>query len=135
MAHLQEITGDAACKFLQNFRLIDPSGCATVQTETTGAQCFCLSLPGGQVVYCLRMLAGLAWVTVAASNCRGQVTGQVLPLIERQALQMGAAALGFQTARRGLIRRATAAGYRCWPLMQGDKQTGARLEKALHDDA
>lgn len=111
MATDVEITEDAACKFLSQFKLIDPDGLATIASVVTGAHCRLMTLPAGRVVYCLTFAGPCAWIAAAAGVSDASVTAQGLQVIETSARTMGATSIGFQTARRGLVRRATACGY------------------------
>lgn len=67
--------------------------------------------------------ARVAWVKAAAGAVTGvDLTAQVLPFVERQAKQAGAAQVAITTRRRGLIKKMEAQGYAV---------TGVTLRKSI----
>lgn len=62
-----------------------------------------------QAVYVVHVSNGVAWIDAARGSGPADWSGLLLPIIEAQA--QGAARVAFQTARRGLVRRAQAQGY------------------------
>ena len=92
----------------------DTRGIVTAESLHQSAQrghCFAVNhASGAQAVYIIAVENGQAWVTA----CRGEggavdFTKTLLPVIEHQA--HGLAAVAFQTARPGLVRKAKAMGY------------------------
>lgn len=112
MASLQALTEAEACAYLQRFKLIDPSGAASVASAVAGAQCYALRSAYGAAVFALRINPARAWVSVAAGETTASITPALAQAIERQAKQGGAPVVRFQTARPGLVRRAERLGYR-----------------------
>ncbi len=119
-----------ACAALSQFRLIDPAGLCTVQQAVAGAQCWRLSSATGSVVYAVKDHPAVAWVSAAAGATRYSMAAAVFSVIERQARARGLRYVQFQTARRGLVRRAEACGY----VLRSYVGSGCVMEKSLVDD-
>lgn len=115
------------------FRLIDPDGAQPVASYVAGCSCFRVSLPSGSFVFALSVrdeAPGWAWVRAAAGESTASMCREGFPIIERVARAYGATWLGFQTARRGLVRRARSCGFR----LRADSLValpGYRMEKRL----
>lgn len=110
MAQVEEIGEAQACDYLSRFRLVDPLGRDTVATAVRGCRCWRVSCPAGCVVFAMRIKAGRAWVSCAAGETRG-MTATLLAAIEDRARAAGAGWVGFQTVRRGMLRRVRPFGY------------------------
>lgn len=94
------------------------NGTITIDELCRGAQAFELRDGAGQVVgaYVLAMrdhaMARVCWVMAAGGAVRGlDLTGAVLPCVERQARGQGAGEVAITTRRRGLIRKLKKQGY------------------------
>lgn len=72
-------------------------------------QCYAATSERGQAVYVVRIENGVAWVDAAKGFGATDWTAALLPIVEMQA--KGLASVGFQTKRRGLVRRAEKQGY------------------------
>lgn len=111
---VSRIDAGTAAAFLAELAGSDPRGIVTAESLHQSAQrghCFSVNhASGAQAVYIIAVENGQAWVTA----CRGEggavdFTKTLLPAIEHQA--QGLAAVAFQTARPGLVRKAQAMGY------------------------
>lgn len=60
-------------------------------------------------MYVLVVDNGVAWIDAAKGTGATDWTAHLLPIIEAQAA--GCKAVGFQTARRGLVKKARQQGY------------------------
>lgn len=121
--HLSRIPADLAAGLLVGCEGLDPAGLTTAQDiphMAARGQCFAATAPGAQVVYVLRVENGRAWVEACKGAGNVDWAATLLPVIERQA--QGLQAVAFQTARRGLVRKAQRQGYRV---------AGYIMEKAL----
>lgn len=111
--HLSQIDGDTAAALLVGVAGLDPSGLSTEESMRHTARCgqcyAATSENGSQAVYVVRVENGVAWVDAAKGFGATDWTAALLPIVELQA--KGLAAVGFQTARRGLVRRAQQQGY------------------------
>lgn len=119
----------AAAAYLSRFRMTDPEGIDTPATACEGCTCWRLELPGGCVVFALDVIeGGRGWINVAGGETSETITGEALPYVESLARAKGARSLGFQTVRRGLVRRTAACGYR---LARHVGAGGYVMEKSL----
>lgn len=76
-----------------------------------GGECFRLTTASGEGVFVLSRAGDVLWIA-GAGSCGGEgLTEAGLAAIERAARGQGCSAVGFQTVRRGLVRRAERAGY------------------------
>lgn len=91
--------------------LVDPEGIATPASAAKSGECFRLEAETGALRYAVSFGHGAAWITGAAGQGQG-MTAEGLRMIEAQALARGCRRVGFQTVRRGLVRRAIRQGYR-----------------------
>ena len=123
---VSRIDAATAAAFLSGLAGQDPRGIVTADTLRQSAErghCFAVThASGAQAVYIIAVENGQAWVTA----CKGEgaavdFTRTLLPAIEHQA--QGLAAVAFQTARPGLVRKARAMGYQVtgW-IMKKDLQ-------------
>lgn len=97
----------SCCKF------IDPEGKATPQSVALAGQSFRLQTKTGSLVYTVSMFDRELWIDGAVGAGRG-MTRAGLIVIEAMAASWGCQSVGFQTARRGLIKLAKLAGYEAW---------------------
>lgn len=91
---------------------LDPSGTTSAQgiaAMTERGHCFTATTEGGQAVYVVEVNNGMAWITAAKGEGAIPWRRLLLPMIEAQAA--GCEAVGFQTARPGLVKAAQAQGY------------------------
>lgn len=110
---MSRIPPDLAAALLVGCERLDPAGLTTAQDiehMTARGQCFAATAPGAQVVYVMRVENGRAWVDAMKGAGAVDWIATALPIIEAQA--QGLRAVGFQTARRGLVRKAQRQGYR-----------------------
>lgn len=93
----------------------DPRGITTAQDMahfTQRGECFAIQVPGAQLAYILTVENGQAWVQAAqASSGQFDFEKILSPIIEAQARGV-CHSVAFQTARRGLVRKAQRQGYR-----------------------
>lgn len=89
---------------------LDPEGLDAHLTAADIGQCFQLTNPRGSVVYSVGPANKSFWIHAAAGMGQG-MTEAGLAAIECQARRSGCRVVGFQTLRRGLIRRAQRLGY------------------------
>lgn len=134
MEHCQESqVGEAeACRHLHPFTLI----AATEQPSSyadglSGSTCWRLDTPEGPILYAVRMDGLVLWVTVAAGRTSAPAVGHLARALERRGRALGAVEIGFQTARRGLVRVARRYGYR---ILKRHPQ-GWELQKVLHGES
>lgn len=117
---------EQACEQLKKFNFLDPLRVDSPDSLANILQAgfpFALDLPTGRLVYVLDWRGNMMWIAAAAGDTTG-CTLQALTAIERQAQQNAAEAVGFMTARRGLVKLAESAGYEI---------TGWVLRKAVHE--
>ncbi len=105
---------------------LDPERIATPESAAASGECFKLDTDTGGLFVALSFADRIGWIHAAAGTGCG-MTAAGLAAIERKALAEGCQVVGFQTVRRGLVRRAKKHGYRI------TRQVGAGfvLEKAL----
>lgn len=134
MEHCPETqVGEAeACRHLDTFTLI----AATEQPSSTaegiaGASCWLLHTPQGPILYAVRMDGLVLWVVVAAGRTSASAFSHLAQAVQRRALQLGAVEIGFQTARRGLVRVARRHGY----TILAQHPNGWELQKLLSRSA
>ncbi|OGT05253.1 MAG: hypothetical protein A2Z65_13620 [Gallionellales bacterium RIFCSPLOWO2_02_58_13] len=76
-----------------------------------GCQFYILDgLPGAEMAYALRAAGSELWIQAGGGKASVDLTALGLAAIERQA-QGGFRSVGFQTRRRGLVKKAMRAGY------------------------
>ena len=105
---------------------LDPEGRATPEGAARAGDSFSLATGTGEVTYTLIFEGGCCWVSAAAGSGSG-MTETGLRVIERQAVAKGCKRVGFQTLRRGLVRRARSIGYG----VTGSVGRGVILEKQI----
>lgn len=121
MAHVaQKVSTSEAASFMGRFRLVDPFGRETLADALAGADCFEVQTKEGRAVFAARLCNGFLWVSAAAGQ--GEVFNALCDAVEGLAKRSGAARVGFQTGRRGLVKKAAARGY---------TGNGIILEKAI----
>lgn len=130
MAHAQvhEVSRAAALlAYLGSPRLVDPetgerpSADAVSSVVQTGVH-FDLQTEAGRLLMVLDLRGDLLWIGGAVGKGSGDLTAAGLAFAEATARQAGCMAVGFQTARRGLVRKALRLGY---------VADGFQLKKAL----
>lgn len=105
---------------------LDPEGIDTPESAAWAGLCLRLRIDTGELVLSVGHRAGALWCFGAAGQGRG-MTGAGLDCLERLARDSGLTRVGFQTVRRGLVKRATVRGYKITEKIG----QGARLEKVL----
>lgn len=127
-ASIQKVSHAAAVlRYLASNRLIDPE---TGQRATPDAVAsavaagvpFDLQIPAGRLLMVLQLRGSQLWIQGAVGTGSGDLTLNGLQFAEATARKVGCTSVGFQTARRGLVRKATRLGYRA---------DGSQLTKAL----
>lgn len=89
----------------------DPWGEATADTLAAAGPAFKLTTASGSVVFVLERNGDAVSIHGAAGQAGEDLTAIGLTVIEECARQAGAKEVKFQTARRGLVRKAEKAGY------------------------
>lgn len=111
---LSKLDAHTAAALLGSVPALDPSGMSTPASlidTAHGGECFAAtSDTGGQAVYVVRVENGVAWVDACQGTGATDWSATLLTIIEKQA--HGLKAVGFQTARPGLVRKAKKQGYR-----------------------
>lgn len=113
MAHLQleEVSQAEAARVMRDAGLRTAFGFHTAEQLAEGGECFRLTTADGSGVFVLSRAGDVLWID-GAGSCGGQgLTEAGLEVIERAARGQGCSAVGFQTMRRGLVRRAERAGF------------------------
>lgn len=118
----QKISTSEAASFLGRHRLIDPQGAETLAGALHGAACFAVEDESGKAVFAAKLHGGKLWISAAAGGGKAAVFDSLESAIVQLAKAAKAESIGFQTARRGLVKKAKGAGYIV---------TGYILEKAI----
>lgn len=108
-----------ACAYLSKFNLMDPLGLESVADVVRGAWCLRLVSDKGSMVLAIKSVNHRLWIAAAAGESRQSMAADVLAWAMGKARQWGAAGVGFQTVRPGLVRRACALGYVSTPRGAG----------------
>lgn len=120
---LSRLEAPLAAALLAGCEHLDASGRTAPQDiehmAATG-QCFAATAPQAQAVYVVEVKNGIAWISAAKGFGPLDWSAMLLPIIEAQA--KGCAAVSFQTARPGLVKKA---------MKQGYAVTGWILKKAI----
>ncbi len=103
---------------------LDPERKATAEGIANAGPTFRIETEDGNAVFTLSSKAGFCWVHAAKGAGQG-MTEVGLNVIEQIARQAGCHAVGFQTLRRGLVRKAQRLGYH----VAGQINKGHILEK------
>ncbi|CDN87490.1 hypothetical protein [Hydrogenophaga intermedia] len=90
---------------------LDPEGVETPEGAAAAGECFELCTACGRLFLSVSFVDGVGWIHAAAGQGQG-MTAEGLHAVECQALARGCRLVGFQTVRRGLVRRAKKHGYR-----------------------
>ena len=110
---VREIDADAAAAALQGVAALDPRGIGTdadmLQAARAG-RCFELAGDGVRAVYVLEVHEGSVWVQALRGAGDVDLCEVMDGLVTAQC--QGFKTMGFQTARRGLMRKATRLGWR-----------------------
>lgn len=119
--HLSRLEPALAARLLAGSGHLDPAGLwSDADIERVCERGLCVAATAAdnqaQAVYVAHVANGVAWIDAARGFGPADWSGLLLPIIERQA--QGVRRVAFQTARRGLVKRATAQGYsvRGWIL-------------------
>ncbi|MBN9407627.1 MAG: hypothetical protein J0H69_00630 [Burkholderiales bacterium] len=116
----------------QSFSLVDAQGAmASLDACLLSAKCFRLESAAGDIVFALEFSQGEAWVTVAAGPTACPMSPALDAALVALARMHSCTSLGFQTARRGLVRVAGRLGWRITcPL-----PNGWQMERAVDEPA
>lgn len=111
---ISSLDANTAAALMAGIESKDPRGIATpidVLRICQGGQCFAATQPEShsQAVYVLVVKNGQAWIDACQGSGEIDFTATLLPAIELQASRLDSVA--FQTARRGLVRKAQKNGY------------------------
>lgn len=109
---LSRLEPGLAAALLVGCERLDPSGmfcAADLLPMTQAGQCFAATADHAQAVYVVQVKNGVAWISAAKGTGPIDWSAVLLPTIEAQSA--GAASVAFQTARRGLVRKAQKQGY------------------------
>lgn len=90
---------------------MDPTGQQTPQGAARSGECYRIEGARGFARCAVSFSNATAWIHAAAGEGEG-MTADALSVIEAQAIVRGCRRVGFQTIRRGLVRRALRLGYR-----------------------
>lgn len=126
---LNRVDPDLASALLSRCRrFIDPRGAQTqadIPAMARRGQCFTAVQGDSQAVYVFHVSGAVAWIDAAMGAGPADWSGLLLPAIEGQA--KGCARVEFQTARRGLRRRAERQGYSVRETLPGGWVMGKDL--------
>lgn len=110
MALVRRVTWQEAAARLAGLARLDPRGLAT-EADTPGmcqaGECFEVSDASGAAVVVVRLVGGAAWIDAAGGG--GGL--DLVHAIDDAMTAAGVRSVGFQTQRRGLVRRAIRRGY------------------------
>lgn len=123
---LAPIPRDQAERVFAAAGVLDPEGLATPRSVAQAGQCFALSFPHGSAVLSVGNEGGVLWCYGLAGQGR-DMTRAADAVLCRIARLSGFQRIGFQTARRGLVRRCRALGY----TVAGQIGRGFKMEKDL----
>lgn len=101
-----------AAQLLAGCERLDASGRTgpgAIERMAARGQCFAATAPHAKAVYVVTVENGIAWISACKGAGPVDWSALLLPVIEAQA--KGCAAVGFQTARAGLVRKAKKQGY------------------------
>lgn len=109
---LTPITEAEALQDLQATTRNDPTGLATHESLAASGQAFELEAGGGGGLFVVSRRGSMLWVHAAhGGDSADDLTELGLELIEEMARRAGCDTVGFQTARRGLVRKTERLGY------------------------
>lgn len=100
-------------------------GTLTIGEACANAQTWAVEDGAGRVVmaYAMRVANGVCWIVAAGGGARGvDLCKTVMPVIERQARELGCTQIAVTTCRDGLVRKLRGAGF---------GQTAVTLRKSL----
>lgn len=124
--NLQAIPRDQAQRAFEAAGVVDPEGLATPHSVAMAGQCFAMQFPHGSAVISVGNERGVLWCYGLAGQGR-DMTRAADAVLCTMARLSGFDRVGFQTARRGLVRRCRALGY----TVAGSVGCGFKMEKAL----
>ncbi|HEY0955915.1 MAG TPA: hypothetical protein VGE36_14220 [Roseateles sp.] len=107
---LTAITASAAALAYAACVGLDPEGRATPDSAARAGESFSLETGTGRLACTLIFEGGCCWISAAAGTGTGMALAG-LRAIEGAAIAKGCKRVGFQTIRRGLVRRAKSIGY------------------------
>lgn len=108
---VQELSSQDARQAFEAIPVPDPWGEATPESLARGGVPFKLTTAGGCGVFVLERQGDAVSILGASGKAAEDLTSIGLELIEDCTRQAGARRVKFQTARRGLVRKAERRGY------------------------
>lgn len=111
---LEEVSQAQAAAVFSVTQVPDPCGTSTPESLASAGQAFELKAAGGSAVFVVRKDGPLLWIQAAAGAAADDLTQVGLELIEEMARQAQCTHVGFQTARPGLVRKASRRGYQVY---------------------
>ncbi|WP_302172874.1 hypothetical protein [uncultured Hydrogenophaga sp.] len=108
---LTRVPASEAAQAFAKLADMDPTGQQTPQGAARAGECFRIEGTRGLARCAVSFRDSTAWIHAAVGEGEG-MTADALSIIEAQALVQGCRRVGFQTIRRGLVRRALRLGYR-----------------------
>lgn len=111
---IRALTPDQAAPRLAGVAELDPSGLAHDARQIARAgKCFAIEGEDGEAVYVVKVARGQAWIVAAQGRGQIDMTEVIDLAISEQAKRTpGTHSMGCQTARRGLVKKLTAKGWR-----------------------
>ena len=109
---LSRLEPEFAAALLAGCEPLDASGRTgpgDIARMTASGQCFAATAEQAQAVYVVQVKNSVAWISATKGAGPLDWSALLLPIIEAQA--QGCAAVAFQTARPGLVRKAARQGY------------------------
>lgn len=112
---VRRLTPEHAARALHGVAKRDPRGITTqsdLERFAERGECFAISAPGGaQIAYLLSVENGQCWVQACQASGGFDFSDVLLPVLMEQARGV-CHSVAFQTARPGLVRKATRRGFR-----------------------
>lgn len=108
---LTQVSQERAAQAFSVTPVPDPCGTSTPESLAAAGHPFEMRAAGGSAVFVVRKDGPLLWIQAAAGAAADDLTQMGLELIEEMARKSGCSHVGFQTARRGLVRKASRRGY------------------------
>lgn len=114
---------EAAAQAMRAAGLRAPLPCDDAEQIAAHGQCFELRTESGVGVFVLRRKGDVLWIDGAGRIEGGGLTEPGIALIREVARRLGCRTVAFETARRGLVRRARKLGARvAGVIMEMDAQ-------------
>lgn len=108
---LNPLTEAEAVEALRLNQVPDPTGQSTPESLAAAGQAFQLDAGGGSGVFVIKKNGRQLWIEAGVGRSPDDLTELGLQLIEEIARRSDCDEVAFQTARRGLVKKAEMAGY------------------------